>query len=103
MIIHTVRNPFYCHEGQFTPSKRDLCIGLDLNTVTKTDKFRCYIGKNKEVRYEVDSQTAINIGQEWKNPKGKTVLIVPLSIFEKTNAKEEKLKALEEFKKRFDN
>lgn len=102
MTIHTVRNPFMCREGQFTPSKRDLCIGLDLNTLSKTDRFLCYIGKNKSVRYEIDSLKALEVGQEWKNPKGKTVLIVPLSLFTKIDEKEEKTKKLEEFKKQFD-
>ena len=103
MTIHTVRKPFQCKEGQFTPGKRDLCIGLDLTTVLKTDIFRCYLGKNKTVRYEIEGSKALEIGTHWKNPKGKTVLIVPLSLFTKIDEKEEKIKRLEEFKKQFDN
>lgn len=103
MTIHTVRSPFMCREGQFTPNQRDLCVGLDLNAINRTDKFWCYIGKNKKVRYEIDSLKALEIGQQWKNPKGKTVLIVPLSLFTKVDQSEEKARQIEEFKKTLEN
>lgn len=80
MVIHKVRQPFMCREGQFTPGKRELCIGLDLQTIKKTKSFWCYLGKNTKVIYEIDSTEALRIGHQWKNPKGKVVIIVPLSI-----------------------
>lgn len=101
MIIHKVNNPFQCRVGQFTPDKRDLCVGLDLNTVNSTDVLRVYIGKNRTVYYEIDKTKALEIGQEWKNPKGKTVLIVPVAEFNKVDEKEEKLKRIEELKNSF--
>ena len=87
MIIHTVRNPFYCREGQFTEGKRDLCIGLDYNTLKSTEEFWCYLGKNKKVHYEIKSSEALLQGQTWKNPKGKTVIIVPLEHFKEVKSK----------------
>lgn len=81
MIIHEVRQPFLCREGQFEEDKRTLCIGLDYNTIKSTKEFRCYLGSNKKVCYEIESAAALKIGQTWKNPKGKTVMIVPLNAF----------------------
>jgi hypothetical protein len=84
MIIHKVKKPFLCRTGQFTPYERELCIGLDLGCLSKTNQFKCYLGNNKEVCYEIKSSLAMSKGQPWKNLKGKTVMIVPLSIFKKT-------------------
>ena len=80
MVVHTVRQPFMCRIGQFTADEQELCIGLDLNTLNKTKKFLCYLGNNKKTTYEIDSSEALRIGHQWVNPKGKTVIIVPLRI-----------------------
>jgi len=80
MIIHKVRQPFLCREGQFTPGQRDLCIGLDYQAIKNTSLFWCYLGKNTKTHYEIDCADALKMGQPWKNKKGKTVVIVPLSI-----------------------
>lgn len=81
MKIHTVREPFLCRDGQFEDGKRSLCIGLDYNTLKRTNEFWCYLGKNKKVHYEIEKVKALEIGQQWVNKKGKTVIIVPLSLF----------------------
>ncbi len=88
MRIHTVREPFLCRIGQFEPDKRSLCIGLDYNTLKKTDEFWCYLGKNKKTHYEIDKTKALEIGQTWTNKRGKTVIIVPLSLFKAVVAKD---------------
>lgn len=80
MRVHKVRSPFLCRPGQFTPGKRDLCIGLDYQTLKKTEKFYCFLGDNLKAMYEIDANTALTAGQSWTNPKGKTVMIVPLSV-----------------------
>lgn len=86
MKIHKVRSPFMCREGQFTPGKRELCVGLDYNTLKSTNEFWCYLGKNKKTHYEIDSARALEIGHSWTNPKGKTVIILPLSEFKKVDS-----------------
>lgn len=80
-VIHTVREPFLCREGQFEAGKRTLCVGLDYQTIKRTSIFWCYLGKNKKTHYEIESAEALRIGHQWKNPKGKTVIIVPLNAF----------------------
>jgi len=81
MKIHTVREPFLCRVGQFEEGKRSLCIGLDYNTLKKTAEFWCYLGKNRKTHYEIESAKALEIGQHWTNPRGKTVIIIPLLNF----------------------
>jgi hypothetical protein len=90
MIIHTVRQPFMCRVGQFEEGKQSLCVGLDYKAIKSTKTFWCYIGNNKKVHYEIDSVEALRIGQSWTNPKGRTVIIVPLSCFKKINCKWDK-------------
>lgn len=88
--IHKVRNPFMCRVGQFTPDKSELCIGLDYQTLTRTTKFECYLGKNDRIVYEINPEQALKIGHQWRNPKGKLVLIIPLKIAKvKDNLEEE--------------
>lgn len=96
MIIHTVRSPFLCREGQFNEGKRDLCVGLDYNTVKANKSFCCYLGKNKKTHYEIDSVKALEVGQTWTNPRGKTVIIVPVSEFKKIESRWKK----EEYEKK---
>ena len=81
MRIHTVREPFLCREGQFEEGKRSLCIGLDYQTLKKTPEFWCYLGTNKKTHYEIRREDAMTAGQTWTNKRGKTVIIVPLSVF----------------------
>jgi hypothetical protein len=86
MKIHIVREPFLCREGQFESGRRSLCVGLDYETLKNTDEFWCYLGKNRKTHYEIKRSDALSIGQTWKNPKGKTVIIVPISNFEVVNS-----------------
>lgn len=92
MIIHRVREPFMCREGQFIPGKQELCIGLDYHAIKSTNLFWCYLGKNAATHYEIDCTVALQIGQQWKNKRGKLVIIVPLRIAKvvKVPQKEEK-------------
>lgn len=87
MIIHRVRKPFMSREGQFEEGRHTLAVGLDLNTVKGNKMFRCYIGDNKKIYYEIESAEALRLAEqyksEWKNPKGKVVLIIPVKDFEK--------------------
>lgn len=91
MIIHTVKSPFTCRMGQFEANKKSLCIGLDINTVMSNDIFRCYLGKNKKVYYEIESQKALKLVEEynsyWINSKGKKVAILPIKDFTRYESK----------------
>lgn len=80
MKIHTIRKPFLCRENQFG-SGRTLCVGLDYQTLKHNESFWCYLGHNKKVHYEIKSSEALRVGQVWKNPKGKSVIIIPLENF----------------------
>lgn len=82
--VHAVRKPFLCRMSQFRPGERELCVGLSLDALNKTDQFKCYLGDNREVFYEIKSSVAISKGQQWRNPEGKDVMIVPISIFKKS-------------------
>ena len=99
MIIHTVRNPFMCREGQFEDGKQSLCIGLDVHALQHEEHFRCYLGKNKKAYYEIDSAEALRIASEhssiWTNPRGKKVAIIPLSSFERKELKKQKTENIE--------
>jgi hypothetical protein len=81
MIIHIVNHPFLCREGQFNEGKRDLCVGLDYNALKATEEFWCYLGNNRKVHFEIASAEAMRVGQQWRNPSGKTVFIVPINAF----------------------
>lgn len=84
--IHTVKNPFFCREGQFGPGRK-LVIGLDVSALKSTDEFCCYIGKRKNVSYTIDTVKAMEYAEKyqsfWKNKDGKLVAILPLEIFDK--------------------
>ncbi len=90
MKIHTVRQPFLCRIGQFEEGKRSLCVGLDYNTLKKTNEFWCYLGVNKKVHYEINTTEALRIGQSWTNARGKTVIIIPLMHFKVVEVKRDK-------------
>ena len=75
-----------CREGQFEEGKRSLCVGLDVDALKSADIYKCYIGSNKKVYYEIDTVEALKFASEhtmWKNPKGRYVAILPLDIFER--------------------
>lgn len=90
MRTHTVNHPFMCREGQFEEGKRHLCIGLDINALSTTDTYVCYLGKNRETKYKIDSSKALQFAEEhnstWKNPKGRSVAIIPIYLFEKIDS-----------------
>jgi len=95
MNIHIARNPFFSKEGQFEKGKQSLCIGLDIRALQSTKTYRCYIGKNKKIYYEIDTAEALRFASEntiWTNKKGKRVAILPLSIFSKKKSKWDKKK-----------
>lgn len=86
MKIHKVKNPFYSRVGQFEEGKQTLVVGLDIKALQTTDRYRCYIGNNKDVSYEIDTAEALRYANEhtiWTNPKGRKVAILPLDLFEK--------------------
>lgn len=89
-----------CRVGQFTQGNRDLCVGLDYNTIKQTKEFWCYLGKNKKTHYEIDSARALEVGQEWTNKRGKTVIIVPIKDFKKVESKYDKEKEEKKEEKR---
>ncbi|MDD2822826.1 MAG: hypothetical protein PHQ59_01970 [Candidatus Daviesbacteria bacterium] len=96
MKVHTVQHPFMCREGQFEEGKQSLCIGLSIKALGKVDRFCCYLGKNRKVKYEIESAEALRIATEhdsvWTNHQGKKVAIVPMSAFERKEKRERKKK-----------
>ncbi|MCG3203947.1 MAG: hypothetical protein KCHDKBKB_00624 [Elusimicrobia bacterium] len=91
MKIHIVRKPFMCWEGQFTPGKRDLCIGLAISALQNNKTFRCYLGDNRKVSYEIDCIEALTFHNEHSDKyiakSGKDTAILPLRIFTKIESK----------------
>lgn len=80
-----------CREGQFGPGRK-LCIGLAVDALRSTDTFCCYLGKNKDVSYVVDTATALAYADEhqsyYKSRLGnKITAILPLEIFTKKGKK----------------
>ena len=72
--------------GQFEEGKQTLVIGLDVQALQSTDKYRCYIGKNRKDRYEIDYSEALRYASEhtiWTNRQGRKVAILPLNLFDK--------------------
>lgn len=95
MNIHIVRNPFMSTIGQFEKGKQSLCVGLDTKALESTETYRCYIGKNKKVYYEIDTAEALRYASEhkiWTNRDGRSVAILPLSIFSKKKSNWDKKK-----------
>jgi len=81
-----VKQPFMCRLGQFEKDKQTLVLGLDMKALQTTDMYRCYIGKNKRVYYEIDTAEALVYANDhtiWTNPKGRSVAILPLFLFKK--------------------
>ena len=64
-----------------------MVIGLDLKALQSEDKYKCYIGSNKDVSYEIETSEAMRLAEEynsiWTNPKGRRVAILPLKDFVK--------------------
>jgi len=85
MNIHTVRAPFMSRRSQFTEGKQTLCIGLDMVALKSTDKYRCFLGKNKKTYYEIETSLAIDFAVSansiWKNRDGRKVAILPIFLF----------------------
>ena len=90
--VHTVKNPFFCREGQFGPGRK-LAIGLDVSALNSTDEYCCYIGKNKQTSYTIDTAKAKAYADEyhslWKNKDGRLVAILPLEIFTKNERRKD--------------
>ena len=93
MKIHIVRKPFMCFRGQFTPDKRDLCVGLAISALESTDIFRCYLGKNRTIFYEIDTSTALeyyhNTKHNYVAHSGRDTAILPLKIFNRVDTQPE--------------
>lgn len=86
MNIHLVKAPFMSKLGQFEENKHTLCIGLDCIALESTEKYRCYLGKNRKAYFEIDTVKAFEVARKyksfWKNRKGRVVAILPLFAFE---------------------
>ena len=77
-MIHTVKNPFMCREGQFGKGRK-LVIGILADVLTgKEHMFK--IGKNPKI-YKGDTSMIISTGQLWKNKKEQSVYIIPVEYF----------------------
>lgn len=91
-MIHIVKSPFYCRDSQFEPGKRQLVVGVDLKTLEKNPSYSLKVGNNRRYRYDIDKNELLLKGKPWKNPRGKTVIIIPLDYFTKVDEKPEIMK-----------
>ena len=78
-MIHTVRNPFMCREGQFGKGRK-LVIGI-LADVLKGKEHIFRIGKNPKI-YKGDTEMIKSNGNLWENKKGQSIYIIPVECFE---------------------
>ena len=82
---HVVRNPFYCRHNQFARSGFDgqvLVVGISVDALVG-ETYQMTIGKRNKTIYEAPVADIKLMGQAWINPKGKTVIIAPVEIFQK--------------------
>ena len=78
-MIHTVRNPFMCREGQFGTGRK-LVVGISLDALNGMNTYKFKIGKNPKV-YEGDVPMIKDNGYLWHNKEGKPVYIIPIEYF----------------------
>lgn len=57
--IYTIRKPFMSRKGQFEENKSTLTIGLAEAALKEFKVYRCYIGTNKSVWYEINCADAL--------------------------------------------
>ena len=63
-MIHTVRNPFMCREGQFGKGRK-LVVGISLDALNNINTYKFKIGKNPKI-YEVDVAMIKQNGYLWE-------------------------------------
>ena len=78
-MIHTVRNPFMCREGQFGKGRK-LVIGISLDALNGMKTYKFKIGKNPKI-YAGGVDMIKDYGNLWENRKGKSVYIIPVEYF----------------------
>ena len=79
-MIHTVRQPFMCRDGQFGEGKK-LVVGISLDALNGMSTYKFKIGRNPKI-YEGDVIMIEKNGYLWKNKQGKSVYIIPVEMFE---------------------
>ena len=82
-MIHTVRQPFMCREGQFG-SGRKLVIGISLDALNGMNTYKFKIGKNPKT-YEGGVAMIKSDGDLWTNKQGKSVYIIPVEYFNESS------------------
>ena len=82
-MIHTVRQPFMCREGQFG-SGRKLVIGISLDALNGMNTYKFKIGKNPKI-YEGGVAMIKDNGYLWNNKEGKSVYIIPVEYFNESS------------------
>lgn len=87
MKVFTVKKPFMSRKGQFQRGKHTLCLGLAESALIGNDKYKCYIGNNKDVSYKIVCQDALVWANDhkswWVNPEGKRTAILPIFLFKR--------------------
>lgn len=84
MRIHIIEAPFFSREGQFKEGSKTLCVGIAVSSLRNYGEYRIYIGKNKEIYYDISYEEALGLykthGQNaiWEK-NNKKVFIIPLS------------------------
>ena len=82
-MIHTVRNPFMCREGQFGKGRK-LVIGISLDALNGMNTYKFKIGKNPKI-YEGDVAMIKDNGYLWINKQEKSVYIIPVEYFDESS------------------
>tara|TARA_Y100000310_G_scaffold334134_1_gene413153 strand:+ start:648 stop:896 length:249 start_codon:yes stop_codon:yes gene_type:complete len=82
-MIHTVRSPFMCREGQFGKGRK-LVVGISLDALHGMNTYKFKIGKNPKI-YEGGVTMIKESGYLWENNKGKSVYIIPVEYFDESS------------------
>ena len=82
-MIHTVRNPFMCREGQFGTGRK-LVVGISLDALNGMNTYKFKIGKSIKT-YEGSVAMIKENGYLWNNKEGKSVYIIPVEYFNESS------------------
>ena len=82
-MIHTVRSPFMCREGQFCKGRK-LVVGISLDALNGMNTYKFKIGKNPKI-YEGEVTMIKGDGDLWTNKQGKSVYIIPVEYFNESS------------------
>lgn len=86
MKIYTINKPFMSVKGQFEEGKHTLTIGLAEVALKLYKTYRCYLGTNKKVWYDIVCADGLSFAAKhdswWTSPtSGRRTAILPIFLF----------------------